>query len=65
MSEPLAKRLYRTELFVSEGDIVRRAVDGSDAIGYVDFAFDDVREQMDAAFDMERLVCIELEEGLR
>lgn len=65
VAEPLAKRLYHTVLFVSEGDNVRRAVDGSDAIGYVDFVFDDEREQMDAALEMDRLVHIEIEEGLR
>lgn len=65
VAERVAGCVYRTELYVSKGDNVRRAVDGSDAIGYVDFAFDDAEEQMGAALEMERLVLIELEEGIR
>lgn len=62
VADSLVRHAYRTELFVCPGDIVHKTVDGSDAIGYVDFEFDDAREQLDAAFGMDRLVCIELEE---
>lgn len=62
VADSLAGHLYRSELFVREGDLVHRAVDGSDAIGYVDFECDNAREQLDAAFGMDRLAHIELEE---
>ena len=52
-----------TQIYVTEGDEIKKATDGSQSIGYVDLVIDDEQEQGKISKKLEDLIKIEVEVG--
>lgn len=60
ISDSIIAHIIRTQIDPDIGDRIERACDGSFDIGYVDLSFDDAKEQMRAAMQIEDLIQINI-----
>ncbi len=61
IDDVIAGCIHRMRIAPAVGDVVRKAEDGSDDIGYVDLQFEDTEEQMRAAMRIGKLIQIDIE----
>ena len=60
IDDSISDHVHRTQIDLVKGDRVEKAYDGSFDIGYVDLRFDDIKEQMRVAMQIEDLIHINI-----